>query len=298
MTAPIIPLPVGAKAQLALIAPAGPASQQELEAGIACFEAMGFSIQQGQHIDARAPERYLAGADEARLEDLLWALEGSAEAVLVTRGGYGLMRLLPKLLALEAQLMLVPKRVAGYSDITALHLWLNERLGWASIHGCMMRDVGRRAAQADALALAQALRCKAPGLVHEGLELWVGGRAQGRLIGGNLSLVHSLYRSPVLPSLAGRVLFLEEVAEAPYAIDRMLHGLELRGAVDELAGLVLGHFTGCGETPYPASTLAILRRWGRPTLIGLEAGHEAPNLPLWLGVEAEVNAGVGALSVG
>jgi muramoyltetrapeptide carboxypeptidase len=234
----------------------------------------------------------LAGTDAQRLAATTWGLfDPGTQAMVGGRGGYGVMRILPQLAAhiqRNPGLRDRPKRIAGYSDLTALLLACHSLLGWASIHGSVLVD--------DAVSLS----ALADALVKDPRDLYrlgvvarlipVGrastGRVRGVLLGGNLSLVEALYGSPFLPSLEGAILFLEDLNEEEYEIDRMLHALKLRGILDEIVGVVLGYFTKMNA----ADTAALIAEsWGIPCAHGLQSGHRSPNRPLWIGLEYELH---------
>jgi len=125
------------------------------------------------------------------------------------------------------------------------------------------------------------------------------GRATGPLVGGNLTLVASLYRSPWLPSLRGCLLFVEDVGEAAYRLDRLVTALALRGAAREVAGVVVGGFDKCG-VPSDVAAADVARHfaaWDVPVVRGLDAGHREPNRTLWLGAVHTLDANRGTLSL-
>jgi muramoyltetrapeptide carboxypeptidase len=286
-------------AHVAIVWPASaggaPVGANTLRAG---FTAKGHTVVLDQAPGAPFPAKKistvydLAGTDAQRLTATTWGLfDPATQAMVGGRGGYGVMRILPQLAAhiqRNPGLRDRPKRIAGYSDITALLLACHSLLGWASLHGSVLVD---NAASLNALVDA---------LVKEPRDLYrlgvvarltpVGrastGRVRGVLLGGNLSLVEALYGSPFLPSLEGAILFLEDVNEPEYKIDRMLHALKLRGILDEIVAVVLGYFTDMNA----ARTAALIAEsWGIPCAHGLQSGHQSPNKPLWIGLEYELH---------
>lgn len=288
-------LPPGAC--IGVVAPAGPADPAHLAQVEPLLAAQGWRtrLMPGCHLS----QGYLAGTDARRLQDLHDAYaDPGIDALVCLRGGYGAMRLLDRL---DAQhIARHPKLLVGYSDITALQAWL-DRLGRPSLHAPMLAsDLVRPGRQDDARALFSQLRSGlragevlAPPLDPSGL--CTGGRAQGRLVGGNLRLVAALAGTPWAWRLQDAVLFIEDVDEPPYRVDRDLCQLRLCGALEALAGVVVGSFTGADS---PREVLAhYLEPLGKPVLGGWPAGHGTPHLPLPMGVRVELDAGRGTLTL-
>lgn len=242
-----------------LVAPSSAANEPErLRFAVETIESLGFRVRPGAHLFDR--EGYLAGGDAARAADLnaMFADDG-IDAVWCARGGYGASRLLP--LLDFGQMRANPKPLLGYSDITALHMALHTKAGLVSFHG----PVAWRAFTPYTLEqLTQVVmtprapvRLGAPPAFEPrpGQVEWenrvttlVPGRARGPLIGGNLCLMAHLVGTPYFPDLRGAILFLEDVDEPHYRIDRMLTQLWLAGALDGLAGLAFGKFTEGGPS--------------------------------------------------
>ncbi len=288
---------------VAVLAPAGPTPAEFVARVEALYAAQGLRARLYPSCHATDEHAaYLAGPDAARAADLHAALaDPEVAAIHCQRGGYGAMRLLP---LLDAGLVRrAAKLLIGYSDITALHaLWARE--GLASLHAPMPgSDLVRPGPghAADAAVLWQLLRAPlaaasvlAPALPAGALRQ--GGRAQGPLIGGNLSLVAALLGTPWAWKLdPAPILFLEDIHEEPYRVDRLLTQLRLAGVLDAAAGFVLGHFTHDD----PADTLLAreLLPLGKPLLAGWPAGHAHPNHPLPLGLRVALDAGAGTLTL-
>ncbi len=250
---------------------------------------------------------YLAGPDAQRLADLHAALADPEVAALhAIRGGYGCMRILDGVDTplLRAQ----PKLLIGYSDLTALHaLWARE--GLPTLHAPMAAsdmlrpDMGAsNDSDRDALFAVLQGGLQAGAVLAPALEpspLHVGGRAAGRLVGGNLSLVAALLGTPWAWHARGALLFLEDVSEDLYRVDRLLTQLRLAGVLDAAAGIVLGSFT---EAESPSALLQSLLQplceaQGKPLLAGWPAGHGTPNRPLPLGLHAVLDADAGTLTL-
>jgi muramoyltetrapeptide carboxypeptidase len=280
---------------IGVVAPAGPMDAERLARVPALYQAFGYRCRLYPCCTPR--EGYLAGPDAARLADLHAALaDPEMAAIHAVRGGYGCMRILDGVDT--ALLRAHPKLLIGYSDLTALHaLWARE--GLPTLHAPMsdMLLPGREADQAALFAaLQRGLRAGdvlAPELDPGGLR--VPGRATGRLVGGNLSLVAALLGTPWAWRAEGAILFLEDVNEELYRVDRLLTQLRLAGVFSAVAGFVLGSFT---EATSPQVLLReMLGPLGKPILGGWPTGHGTPNRPLPLGVLVELDATAGRVTL-
>ena len=284
-------------ALIGVIAPAGPVPAQLLPAVQALYAQWGYRVRlfPGCHADIG----YLAGPDALRLADLHAALVDDEVAALhCLRGGYGAMRLLD---GIDGELLRRhPKLLIGYSDITALHaLWA--RHGLPSLHAPMpASDLVKPGRESDAAALLHVLRhglrasdVLAPALPADALR--VGGQAEGPLIGGNLSLVAALLGTPWAWNARGAILFLEDINEESYRVDRLLTQLRLAGVLDAAAGFVLGSFT---EEASPMHLLRdMLVPLAKPLLAGWPSGHGTPNRPLPLGLRVRLDATAGRMTL-
>jgi muramoyltetrapeptide carboxypeptidase len=246
--------------------------------------------------DLHARHGYLAGSDAARLAALTDALtDPSVHAIVAARGGYGATRLLG---ALDPALVKRAARwLVGFSDVTALHaLWW--RAGVCSVHGPMVCSLVD-ASDAVHAAWFDVLEGRGPHAL-EGLTRVVPGVARGPLVGGNLAVLCALVGTPHMPSLRGAVLLLEDVTERPYRLDRMLTQLRDSGALDGLAGVVLGQFTQCDAGPDGVTARDVLVErlapLGQPMLEGAAVGHVPDNTPVLLGAEVTLDADRGRLS--
>ncbi|WP_406677675.1 S66 peptidase family protein [Moorella sp. ACPs] len=300
-TTPIIKPPALQRGDtIGIIAPASPLPDPEyLARGISFWLSLGYRVRTGTHISKATG--YLAGSDAGRLADLhLMFQEPEVKAIFCLRGGYGTLRLLDDL---DYNLIRHhPKILVGYSDITALHLALNRMTGLVTFHGPMLYpELGggdlppyTREGLCRALAVASPLGSipPAPGLPPP--VAITPGRAEGIVTGGNLSLVVATLGTPFEVDTEGKILFLEEVDEAPYRIDRMLTQLKLAGKLEAAAGIVFGFCTRCGDSSHQPGLLEIitghLAPLGIPCFYGLPAGHLATQATLPLGIRARLDA--------
>ncbi len=235
-------------------------------------------------------ERYLAGSDARRAEALNEALaDAESRAIFCARGGYGAMRLLPALAFPER-----PKLLVGFSDITALHAALQVH-GWRSLHGPVLTQLGKLD-PACVRALFDCLESSHHLPALAGIPV-APGQVEGPVLGGNLSVLTRLVGTPYLPRLDGAILFLEDVGEAPYRIDRMLQHLALAGLLGRIAGMALGTFAGCGDAELSGSAIAreMALRLGLPCVAELDVGHGSENRPLPLGARAQLDGARGTL---
>ena len=289
-------------ARVALVAPAGPLrDEQDLNRSIANVSSFGWIAVPGDHVLER--DGYLAGSDEHRLGDVNRALRNdSIDAIWCIRGGYGMMRLLEGID--YAALTRRPRAIIGYSDITALHAAVGRRCGLVSYHGATARanltEMTRRSLAAVLGESWGALTIAEPSMTP--LRR---GTARGRLAGGNLALLAALAGTPYMPDLDGAILFLEDVNEAVYRIDRMLTQLWLSGALRGIAALAFGSFTEVPDDPANVSPERPLERvleefaarCGVPCVSGFPVGHIDDQNTYPLGATATLSADEGVLVV-
>ena len=288
---PFEPVPALAPgAHVRVIAPASPFPRDDFEAGITRLRDR-YRVTFDEGIFAQ--DGYLAGDDTRRLAELERALtDPDVNAVVPARGGYGVTRLLADLHVEQVR----PRLLVGFSDITALHA-LFARAGLRSIHASMIAALGRHG---DAMLerWIASVEGAAPASFDE-LETVSGGRAEGPLIGGNLSVLCALVGTPYAPPIDGAVLFLEDVGEAPYRVDRMLTTLRHAGWLSRVCAIALGQLTRCPPGPDGREISHVLEDrlggLGIPVVRGVPAGHEAWNVELPLGAPTIVDADRGTL---
>jgi muramoyltetrapeptide carboxypeptidase len=261
------------------------------------FEAKEFLERWGLkvHIGRNASKRSgpFAGSDEERLSDLQEMTNNiDIKAVLCSRGGYGLSRIIDK--ADFSVLKKSPKWYSGFSDITVLHMWLNEVWGMMSIHGDMPLNFNNTEKRGNNfLTLKKAL-------FGEQIEhKWKGNffnsrNVSGEVTGGNLSMIYSLTGTKADISTRGKILIIEEVREYYYHLDRMLISLKLSGKLKDLSALVVGGMTKIRDSTIPwgkdveETILEIVKEFNYPVLFNFPAGHIADNRAFYIGKEAKI----------
>jgi muramoyltetrapeptide carboxypeptidase len=241
---------------------------------------------------------YLAGSDHRRLTELQAAInDPTARAVVAARGGYGASRIGHQ--ADYSALQAHPKWFVGFSDITALHLELN-RQGLCSLHASNVTGLGRADAVARQLWV-DALEHPAQERQWSALESLSPGTASGVLAGGNLSLVVAAATAGRLKLPRQCILFIEEVNEAPYRLDRMLTSLVLGGHLNHVVGVCVGQLLGCAPreqvAPAHQAIASALGPLNVPILYGLPVGHSLPNEPLPLGRVAHLSSSSNAVVI-
>ncbi len=284
----IVPAPLSRGDVVRVIAPAGPFDPDRFQAGLEVLvRRLGLSPRMREDVGAAAG--YLAGDDGRRLAEWDEAVaDPEARAIWCARGGYGSMRLLPRVD--PAPLLARPRWLVGFSDVTALHLALNQA-GLATLHAPLVVTLPQLPPAAldhlEALLSGRA----GPGVELPGTATVRSGRAEGPLLGGTLALLAHLCGTPWQPRLSGAILFLEDVGEKPYQLDRYLTQLRLAGALDGLAGVALGQFNGGEESEAAMEAVrALVRALGVPAIEGLSAGHLPANLAFPLGPRATLLA--------
>ncbi|MEI6655147.1 MAG: LD-carboxypeptidase [Verrucomicrobiota bacterium] len=277
---------LSAGAHVAIISPAGRIDRQVAERGAELLRQHGLVVALGSHAFDEAG--VFAGRDTARAADMQQALDDpSIMAIFFARGGYGCLRthLLLDWTAFLAQ----PKWLVGFSDTTVFHAFL-ARHHIASIHGVMTAWFQHDGvASDDFLRLLDLLGGRPPEYHIPAHPLNRTGVGSGILTGGNLSIIQSLRGTPLDIEPAGKILFLEDLGEHHYHLDRMLQNLRAGGVLEQLSGLIVGHFTGMkdGETPFGQTACEIIKEavaaYAYPVAFGFPAGHAVPNLPLLMG---------------
>lgn len=295
--------------RIGIIAPASsvPEFDQITMAG-EIITSLGFEPVEGKNLHART--HYLAGDDRGRAADVnAMFADNSVDAIFCLRGGYGTTRMLPYL---DYDVIRDnPKVIIGYSDITGLINAITVKTGLVTFHGPIAlqnftdytlneyRKVLVEPTPTAVIGAAPPFETRA-GLIDKTNRILTitGGKARGRLVGGNLTLLASINGTPYEPDYEGAILFLEDVDEAPYRVDRMLTELWLSGHLQKVAGVALGKFTdadGYGGNEFSLEDVFRMRfeSLGVPTVRGLMIGHVEDQTTVPIGIEAELDADKG-----
>lgn len=265
-------------------APAKAIEGANVRAAQQILESWGLRVQVAEHCLGRF--NYFSGTDEARQADLQQGIDNpEVKAILCARGGYGCIRLVESLN--WAPMIEHPKWLIGFSDVTVFHEKLS-RLGIASIHGIM--PLGFNEGSVEAIETLKHALFGAPYFISgPTCKENINGQASGELIGGNLAIVCSLLGTPLSYDFKDKILFLEDVGEHIYKIDRMLYALKLNGVFQQIRGLILGGFTEMEDTDVPFGksikqlVLEQTQALGIPIAFDFPAGHIQDNRALMFG---------------
>lgn len=289
---------------IAVIAPASTFEPEQLKAGISALEDLGFKVKVNPAVYNK--QRYFAGTDDQRARQLSQAFEDpEVKGILCARGGYGSQRIVNKID--PAVISSNPKVFVGYSDITILLNYFLSKCSMVCIHGPVVAgDLGNNPKQQTLNSLKIVLTSTTPlGIIKvdktRSLNKF---KATGQLIGGCLSMLVSTIGTSYEIQTQGKILFLEEINEKPYAIDRMLNYLKTLGKFDGLAGVVFGRFLGCtnGEDDLTADQVIeeIIKEnfsdYKIPILLDFPSGHGEEQVCLPFGVEVEVDGASSTLT--
>ncbi len=296
---PIMPPLLSTADTVGIVAPASHiprANEEYLEQGLKRVKQMGFAVKCSPSLRERK-HLYLAGNDQERAEELMTMfLDPEVKAILCSRGGYGAQRLIPFLDA--DQIRRHPKPLVGCSDITVLLIYLLQQCLVIPFHGPNVATTQFVQGDAEmALALKRALTSAEP-LAEIACSELRGGEAEAEIIGGCLSSLVTVLGTPYEPDLQGKVLFVEDVNEPPYKIDRMLTHLKSAGKLAGVKGVVFGQMPGCDTDNglLHEVILDVLAAIEGPILFGFPSGHGPRNLTIPLGVPIQIQKGVVSFS--
>jgi muramoyltetrapeptide carboxypeptidase len=292
------PRALAAGARVALVAPAGPIAPERIEASVGRCLALGLDPVVFPAASAR--HRYLAGTDEERLSDLQSAFDDpTIDAVWALRGGYGSVRLIDRLdLGRQRQR---PIPFIGFSDNSTIHV-RHAQIGTVSFHG---PHPGADFPPETEASFRKALFSDEPaGRLprREGepeARTLCGGRVEARLFGGNLATLASMCGTEFAPSARGRILFLEDIGEPAYRVDRMLVQLERSGVFEGVVGLACGRFTAASDDTHPIRDVLadFADKLGVPAVVDLPFGHVEHNCTLPVGANAQLDADAAQLEI-
>lgn len=285
-----IPEPLNTGDTIAIVAPAKRIEASHVHFAKGFLEKAGFRVQISKY--CLEGHNYFSGTVDQRLQDLQQALSDTEiKAILCARGGYGCVQLVDRLDWSEFQKN--PKWICGFSDVTVLHSHLQSK-GIASIHGTMPLNFKENTPEA-LQTLLDALKSNSYRITGPAIEYNQTGNAKGVLMGGNLSIVASLIGTNDQPDYVNSILFVEEIGEPLYSIDRMFYSLKKAGILDKIRGLIIGGMTSLkdSETPYGASLEEIIASHTSeleiPVCFHFPAGHINDNRALILGSEVSLN---------
>lgn len=303
----LLPVRLNKGDTVALVSPSAATDDSfNLQLAQEVLQAFGLKVRTGPHFAAR--HGHLAGTDAQRAGDLNAAFaDKDVKAVVCVRGGSGAARILP-LLDYDA-IRRNPKALLGYSDITALHNAIHAKTGLVTFHGPngtgswnrFNADQFRRLFfNRELMQYANVSDQKDELVPRNNRTVTItGGKVRGELVGGNLTVLTALAGSPYLPDFGGKILFLEDVSEAPYRVDRMFSTLRLMGALDKIAGFVFGECTDCGPgNGFGSLTLEqvmddYIKPLGIPAYRGAMIGHIREQFIVPVGGKVELDADAG-----
>jgi muramoyltetrapeptide carboxypeptidase len=281
---------------IAIVATAGVLkNKKSIEKAIQILEVWGLNVVLGKHVFA--DNFHFAGTDKERIQDFQLALDDtSIKAILTARGGYGTGRIIDQINFEKFKEH--PKWIIGYSDITVLHSHIHN-LGIETIHGMMGTSFSKEndnktasIASLKAALFGDRLQFKIPSSSYNLL-----GTVKGQIVGGNLSLLQNLTGTSSSIDPTNKILFIEDIGEYLYHIDRMLYGLKRNGYFENCKGLIIGDFSDIKEnsTPFGMTleelVLNITKEYDFPILFGFSAGHEDKNLAIIMGREIKMKVG-------
>ena len=275
--------------RIAIVSPARKITAAEVEPAIRMFRAWGLEVVEGEHLYASWSQ--FAGSDEQRSSDLQQMLDDdSIRAISCSRGGYGTVRIIDRLDF--TRFVQNPKWIIGYSDVTVLHSHIHRHFGIETLHAIMplnFKDKCDGNPSINTLKKAlfgKELKYVLPADLHNRM-----GSAKGQLVGGNLSILYSLTNTRSDISTNGKILFLEDLDEYLYHIDRMMMNLRRSGKLEGLAGLIVGGMTKMQDNEEPFNKTAIeiiseaVEDYPYPVCYNFPAGHLDDNRALILGRE-------------
>lgn len=286
----IIPKKLKKGDTIGIIAPASPTEEKNIRHSKITLQKMGFKVKIGESCYSRYG--YLSGTDKIRARDLTNMFKDKeVDAIICLRGGYGSIRILP---LIDYEIIRDnPKIFVGYSDITCLHISINQKSNLITFHGPMASsdmtkelDDFTKKSFLDSLELKNINR-EIINPYKEKIEFINSGRCSGKLIGGNMATICSLMGTDYEINTKDKILFLEDIGESTYKIDRMFNQLKLANKLKECRGIILGNFKNCehvgNEFSYEEVVKNNLKDFHKPIIKNLKAGHCMPMLTLLLG---------------
>lgn len=279
---------------IGLVCPSGFMDKKRTAKCIATLESWGYKVKLGETIGGKSTN-YFSGTDEERLKDFQTMLDDDdINAILCARGGYGLSRIIEGINFNKFKKN--PKWIIGFSDITVLHSHIFSTLQISTLHA-PMASAFKDGENEFILSLKNALKGNKGNYQCAVHELNKTGKAEDILVGGNLSLLVHLIGTKSDIDTKGKILFLEEIGEQLYNIDRMMHQLKRSGKLEKLYGLIIGGFTDCKDTERPFGKNAqqiiteLVKDYNYPLCFNFPVSHENENYALKVGCKYELNVG-------
>lgn len=297
----IFPKPLKKGDKIAIISPAGSVEQSQLEKGLEIIKSKGYEPVLGENLYTKFSNGYnYAGTEKQRLKDINWALNDSEiSAIWASRGGYGCQHLLEGLNLKEFTKN--PKWYIGYSDNTVIQSFLLKK-GFASIHGQTIKTSSFGVTDESYDLLFDILKGKKPKYGLKSHQFNKQGNIEGELVGGNLALVYALLGTKYSFDFKDKILFIEDIGENFYALDRMIMSLELAGVFKKIKGLIIGGMTNMGdekenkqyEQSFDKFAYQLISdrisKYDFPVVFGFPNGHIKDNRPLIIGSKIKVKA--------
>lgn len=281
---------------IAIVCPGGYLPFEKAQACIDTLRDWGYRVKVGRTLGGDS-ENYFSGTDKERLADLQQMLDDDeVKAILCGRGGYGLGRIIDQIDL--SKFKRAPKWIVGYSDVTVLHAHIHANYKIATLHAPMAGAFNEGGAGSEYVrSLRKALEGEKTKIQSPDHPLNKKGEGIGELIGGNLSLLAHLVGTPSDMKTKGKILFLEDIGEYAYHIDRMMHQLKRNGKLDRLAGLIVGGMTDMKDTERPFGLpveeiiLDTVKEYDYPVCFGFPVGHQPENYALKSGVGHKLKVG-------
>lgn len=285
--------------KIAIVSPAGYVEESQLESGLNLIKSKGYEPVLGAHVYGRFDKGYpYSGTEQERIDDLNWALNADdISAIWASRGGYGCQHLLHHLKLKHFRKN--PKWYIGYSDNTVIQSYLLKE-GYASIHAQTIKTSSFGVIEQGYKMTFDILRGELPKFLVEDNEFNKKGKAEGQLIGGNLALIYALLGTKFSFDFKDKILFIEDIGEKYYSIDRMLMSLELAGVFKKINGLIVGGMTNMGkeaenkeyEESFDSFAYQLIsdriKHYDFPTVFGFPNGHIFDNRPLIIGADVKI----------